>query len=104
MSQIYIMRKALYIAETMLVAGNGASMYFKSIYISSTHNNALTVSLAVTGGASFSSVGDYLIYDYSLAAGAYLKLEDISIPITHQLRGSCSVDLVVSVVGSGILE
>lgn len=104
MSQIYVMRKVLYVAETALVIADGASVYFKSIYISNSHNAAVKSTLAITRGQSFSAVGDYIIYEYSLAAGEYLKLEDIAIPVGHQLRAFCNHDATTSVVGTGIME
>lgn len=104
MSQSYLLRKALTTAETMLLPASSASYFFRSIYISNAHSAAIKVTLAVTSSRSFAAVGDYIVYEVSIANQEYLLLENILVPVGHQLRGYSDHDLVGSLVAFGVME
>jgi hypothetical protein len=104
MSQSYLLRKALTTAETMLLPASSASYFFRSIYISNAHNAAIKVTLAVTSSRSFAAIGDWIIYEFSISSGSYLVLENILVPVGHQLRGYSDHDLVGSLVAFGVME
>ena len=88
----------------MLLPASSASYFFRSIYISNAHSGAITVNLAVTSSRSFAAIGDWIVYDVSIAKSAYLLLENILVPVGHQLRGYSDHDLVGSLVAFGVME
>lgn len=104
MSQNYLLRSAVTNAETMLLPASAASYFFRTIYISNTHSAIATISLAITSSRSFAAHGDWIIYDVSIAKSAYIVLENILVPVGHQLRGFSNTASVISLIGSGIME
>jgi len=104
MSQNYLLRTAVTNAETMLLPASSGSYFFRTIYISNMHTSAATINLAVTSSRSFAAVGDYIVYNVAINAAAYLVLENILVPVGHQLRGYSNTASVISLIGSGIME
>lgn len=104
MSQTFLLRKALTISESPLLSAETSSYMFRSIYISNSHNAALTVFLAITSGKSFASIGDWIVYDVQISSNEYLYLENILVPAGHQLRGYSSHDMLSSLIASGVMD
>lgn len=104
MSSTYLLRQPITDAETNILPSLYTSYFFKSIYISNSHSSAITVTLGITVGKSFLQIGDWIVYNQTIAVGSYLKLDNIMVPQNHQLRAIASVANVVSIVGSGIME
>lgn len=104
MSSTYLLRKPINSSEDNILPSLYTSYFFKTIYISNSHNNAVTVNIGITVGKSFLQMGDYIVYTYSIGASSFLMLENIMVPQNHQLRAVASVANVLSIVGSGIME
>lgn len=103
MSQATLSKFALTTTEATLITSTpGAEIYLKSIYLSNASGGTVTVNLAITIGGKAATVGDWIIYGKSIAAGDYLYLENVFIPENATLRGSASAADSISLMATGL--
>jgi hypothetical protein len=104
MSQQFVLRKALTTVEAPLLVASEAAYFFRTIYISNATNNTHDLYLAITAGRAFATQGDWIVNAYDIAGHTFLRLENILIPVGHELRGYSDSATALSLVGSGVME
>lgn len=104
MSQQFALRVALTNVEAPLLVASEASYFFKTIYVSNSTNNNHDLYLALTAGRAFAAQGDWIVNKYQLTGHQVYKLENILVPVGHELRGYSDSATALSLVGSGVME
>lgn len=104
MSQSFLLRKALVTTEAPLLIASETSYFFRRIQVCNQTNATVHFFLAVTAGRALAAQGDWLAYHYDITGYGFATIDNVLVPIGHELRGYSGTASALSLVGSGVME